>query len=107
MSKELEVNDSNFESEIKNHKGAALVDFWAPWCGPCQMMSPIIEELADKYKDKIKIKKLNIDENPNTAQNFQVMSIPTLIFYKDGEETERIVGAHDKETMIDKIEENL
>lgn len=101
---EIELSDANFEKQIKKSKGIALVDFWAPWCGPCQMMGPIIEELAKEYQDKIKIGKLNVDENPQTAQEFQVMSIPTLIIFKDGQETERITGAQDKETLQEKLD---
>jgi len=101
---EVTLTDSNFDQEVKKFSGAVLVDFWAPWCGPCQMMGPVVEELAKKYDGKVKVAKLNVDENPAVSQQFQVMSIPTFIFFKDGEEKERMVGAHDRETLQDKIE---
>lgn len=101
---EVMLTDATFEEEVKKFSGLVLVDFWAPWCGPCQMMGPVIEELAKKYEGRVKIAKINVDENPATSQNFQVMSIPTFIFFKNGEEKERMVGAHDRETLEDKIE---
>ena len=101
---ELVLSDANFSQEIEKSKGLTLVDFWAAWCGPCQMMSPVIEELAKQYAGKIKIAKLNVDENPKTAQKFEVMSIPTLIFFFDGKEKERMIGAHDRETIVEKLE---
>jgi thioredoxin 1 len=102
---ELNLIDTNFQSEIEEAKGLALVDFWAPWCGPCQIMGPVIEEIAGELKDQVKIAKVNVDENPKTSNKYSVMSIPTLIFYKDGKEVERLVGAHDKETILQKIDE--
>ena len=102
---ELQLADNNFKKEVEQGKGLTVVDFWAPWCGPCQMMGPVIEELAKEYEGKVKIGKLNVDENPETSQNFQVMSIPTIVFFKDGKEVERVVGAKDKESLMDKIDE--
>ncbi|MFH1559052.1 MAG: thioredoxin [Patescibacteria group bacterium] len=101
---EIQITDSNFQKQIKKNQGLMLVDFWAPWCGPCQMMSPIIQELSKEYKGKVKIAKLNVDENKQAAQEYQVMSIPTLIIFKNGEETQRMVGAHDKETLKEKLD---
>jgi thioredoxin 1 len=103
----LNVGDANFQKEIKECEGVSLVDFWAPWCGPCQMMTPVMEELAESYKGKAKIAKLNVDENPGISQEFEVMSIPSLIFFKDGKEVERLIGAHDKEEIIAKLEKLL
>lgn len=101
---ELVLTDANFEQEVKKASGLVFVDFWAPWCGPCQMMGPVVEELAKKYEGKVKVGKLNVDENAKTSQDFGVMSIPTLIIFKDGEEKERLVGAHDIETLVEKID---
>ncbi|MFV2016249.1 MAG: thioredoxin, partial [Candidatus Heimdallarchaeota archaeon] len=103
----LEITDNNFSEEVENYKGIALVDFWAPWCGPCKMMEPVIEELAEDLKDKTKVAKLNVDKNPETAQKFGVMSIPTTIIYKSGKEVERLIGVQSKEDLISKIEDNI
>jgi thioredoxin 1 len=97
------VSDKDFEDEVIKSDIPVLVDFYAEWCGPCKMMAPVIDELADELKDKHKIVKLNVDENPETAQKYQVMSIPTLIFIKDGELVDQLVGAQSKETLIDKL----
>ncbi|MGB9740822.1 MAG: thioredoxin [Candidatus Bathyarchaeia archaeon] len=85
------VTDSNFDS-IVNKNALALIDFWAPWCGPCQALAPTIEELCREYAGKILVGKLNVDENPQTAERFQIFSIPTLVLMKNGKEVERIVG---------------
>lgn len=98
-----QINDQNFETEITSYQGTALVDFFAPWCGPCQAMEPIIEELSDEMKENAKVVKLNVDENPVTAQKFGVMSIPTLIIFKDGKEIERMLGMQTKEELKGKI----
>jgi thioredoxin 1 len=86
------VNDQTFQNEILESKSAVVVDFWAPWCGPCQMLSPILDEAAKEMGDKIKFAKVNTDENQKTAMDYQVMSIPTLLVFKDGEEVDRIIG---------------
>lgn len=101
---EITFTDQNFEAEVLEEKGPVLVDFWAPWCGPCQSMGPIIEELAEEVKG-IKIGKLNVDDNPVMAKKYNVMSIPTLIFFKEGKQTEQIMGLKSKEEIIEKIEE--
>jgi thioredoxin 1 len=87
-----EVDEATFKSEVLDSDIPVLVDFWAPWCGPCQMVAPILEAVADKMGDKLKIVKLNTDENMNTAQNYEIMAIPSLLVFKNGEVVERIVG---------------
>ena len=101
----LELNKDNFKKEIEDYKGIALVDFWAPWCGPCQQMGPVVEELAEKYKGKAKVAKLNIDENQAIAAKYDIMSIPTVIFFKGGKEVKRTIGMRAKNVIAEMIEE--
>jgi thioredoxin 1 len=103
----IQFNTSNFKKEVLESKLPVLVDFWAPWCGPCKMISPIIEELALEYKDKFKIGKVNIEEDPKIATSFGIMSIPTLIFLKNGKVMEQIVGAVNRGELKKKIEAHL
>lgn len=98
----LEVTDANFENEIKTDL-PVVVDFWAEWCGPCKKLGPVVEELAKDYQGKAKIMKLNVDNNMETAQRFQVMSIPTLIFFKQGKAVDQIVGAVAKNVIESKL----
>ncbi|MBP2623722.1 thioredoxin [Streptococcus oricebi] len=92
------VTDANFVEETK--EGLVLIDFWATWCGPCRMQAPILEQLADELsEDELKIVKLDVDENPNTAREFGIMSIPTLIFKKDGQVVKQVAGVHTKEQL--------
>ncbi len=99
----LEINDENFKDEVIESELPVLLDFWAPWCMPCKMITPIIESIADEYEGKLKIGKINIDDNPKTPTNFGVMNIPTLILFNNGGEAERIVGVVSKEEIINKI----
>ena len=102
----LEIEDSSFESEVLKADQPVMIDFWAPWCGPCKALSPVIEELAATYGDRIKFTKCNVDDNPVTPGNYGIRSIPTLIFFKDGEVSEQIVGAVAKsklEAVISKL----
>jgi thioredoxin 1 len=102
---EVTFTDKNFEAEVINSDVPVLVDFWAPWCGPCQMMGPIIEQLAEEFESKIKIGKLDVDENPETAEQYDVMSIPVLMFFKDGKNVEQLTGAQSKDVLEKKIKE--
>lgn len=86
------IDDQNFEEEVLKSTTPVLVDFWAPWCGPCRLAAPIIDELAEEHRGKIKIGKLNVDENIEVSSKFGIMSIPTVILYKDGKEVERKIG---------------
>jgi thioredoxin 1 len=93
------VSDTDFESEVLKATGAVVVDFWAEWCGPCRMIAPALEEIAGSLGSKVKIVKLNVDENPQTAQKYGVMSIPTLMLFKNGEMASRQVGAAPKQKL--------
>jgi thioredoxin 1 len=95
----LTLTQENFKTEILDHKGVAMVDFWAPWCGPCRMMAPILEEVAAEYQGRLKVGKVNTDENLVLSGEFQIMSIPTLILFKDGQAVERIIGVQPKEKL--------
>jgi thioredoxin 1 len=99
MAEVLEVTDSNFEAEIINSDKPAMVDFWAAWCGPCKMVTPVVKELATEYGDKIKIGKCNVDENPVAPSRYGIRSIPTLILFKDGQVVEQIIGAVPKDNI--------
>jgi len=103
----LHLTDDNFKKEVLESDLPVLVDFWATWCGPCQMLAPIIEELAKEYDKRIKVGKINIDENPKTPTHYGVMSIPTLIFFKKGRVMEQVVGVLGKAELKKKIEEDL
>jgi thioredoxin 1 len=105
MSKYIELTESNFDDTIS--KGVTLVDFWAPWCGPCRMIAPVIEELAHDFKDKANICKVNTDENQDIAVKYGVRSIPTILFFKNGELVDQIVGAQSKQKFADKINSYL
>lgn len=103
----MHFTDQNFKKEALESKLPVLVDFWATWCGPCKMIAPVVEELAKEYAGKVKIGKVNVEESPKTASNYGVMSIPTLIFFKNGKVTDQVVGALNKAELKKKIEENL
>ncbi len=100
----LEITDSTFDAEVLKASQPVLVDFWAPWCGPCRMVGPVVESLADKNAGKVKFCKLNVDENQKTAGRYSVMSIPTIMFFKDGEVVDTSVGALPEQALQDKID---
>lgn len=97
---EVKISSENFEEEVLNSEKPVLVDFFADWCGPCKMMAPIVEELATELDGKAKVGKLNVDENSDIAVEYNVMSIPTLIIFKNGKEEKRLVGVQDKEELL-------
>jgi thioredoxin 1 len=98
------LSDTNFDEEIKSSDEPVLVDFWAEWCGPCKMIGPTLEEIGKDYAGRLKIVKLNVDDAPDTARRYEVMSIPTLILFKDGEPSLRIIGAKGKGQLVQEID---
>jgi thioredoxin 1 len=104
---DLNFTDQNFKAEVLEGKGVIMVDFWAPWCGPCRILAPVIEELSNEYEGKIKIGKLNVDENSQTAGQYSVMSIPSVLFFKNGSPAKTMVGVQSKENYKQEIEQLL
>ncbi len=105
MGKYIELTGADFEATLA--EGVSLVDFWAPWCGPCRMIAPVIEELAEEYDGKAKICKVNTDEEQDIAVKFGIRSIPTIMFFKDGEMVDQVVGAQSKQALAEKIDAQL
>lgn len=103
MSDIVQVTDAEFDSAVLGSDKPVLLDFWAPWCGPCRMMEPILKEIADEHGEKVVVSKLNVDENPTTAQKFDVLSIPTLLVFADGQVVKKLVGAMPKKKLIDEL----
>ena len=101
------LSDSTFDETVAGADAPVLVDFWAEWCGPCKMIAPILEEIADEQGESLQVAKLNVDEAGDIARRFEVMSIPTLILFKDGEPVKRIVGAKPKQALLDDISEYI
>lgn len=99
------VTDQNFAGEIGS--GLVLVDFWAPWCGPCKMIAPVLEEVDSEMGDQVKIVKLDVDQNPETSAKYGVMSIPTLLVFKDGEQVDKVVGYQPKENLVSLLQNHL
>jgi len=103
----IEVNDANFQNEILKASAPALVDFWAPWCGPCRAVAPVVEELANQFQGQLKVGKLNVDDNPKTPGQYGIRAIPTLILFKNGMVAEQITGAVSKSTLEAAIKKTL
>lgn len=102
----VEITDENFADEVENADGLVLIDFWAEWCGPCRIVSPIVEELANDYADTVKVGKLNVDANRHTSQRFNIRSIPSILFFKDGQLVDMVVGALPRAALEQKILEH-
>ncbi|TWP22524.1 thioredoxin [Apibacter muscae] len=100
----LEINDQTFKNEVIDSNEPVLVDFWAEWCGPCRSLSPVIDELSEEFKGKLKVVKIDIDANQNTPVEYGIRNIPTLLFFKNGQLVEKVVGAQPKEALVEKIQ---
>ena len=107
MSAAAEVKDDTFKQEVLDSEVPVLVDFWAPWCGPCRMVAPVVDEIATQYGDQLKVVKVNTDENPNIASQYGIRSIPTLMIFKDGQKVDMVVGAVPKTTLANTLEKYL
>ena len=103
----MEITDGNFQSEIAGAQGLAMVDFWAEWCAPCRLIGPSVAQLADQYAGQVKVGKLDVDSNQRTAAQFNVRSIPTILFFKDGQVVDTVVGALPKQVLERKLQEHL
>lgn len=104
MSDLLELTDDNFETEVLKSDRPCLVDFWAEWCGPCRMVGPVVEEVAKEYGEKLKVGKLNVDQNSQTATKYGIMSIPSLLFFNEGKMVDQIIGAVPKKQLVEKLD---
>ena len=102
-----QVTDSSFDKDVLDSDIPVLVDFWAPWCGPCRMVAPVVSEIAQQFKDKVKVVKLNTDENPEVASQYGIRSIPTLMIFKEGQRVDMVVGAVPKNTLANTLEKYL
>nr|QCI05039.1 Thioredoxin [Callithamnion tetricum] len=102
-----EVIDSSFHDEVIKVQGPVLVDFWAPWCGPCRMIGPIVDEIAKEYENQLKVVKINTDKNPNTATEYGIRSIPTIMIFSAGEKVDMVIGSVPKSTLITRLEKYI
>jgi thioredoxin 1 len=107
MTHPTEISDDSFGHDVEQHKGLVLVDFWATWCGPCRMVSPILEQLAGEYAGRIKVAKMDVDANQRTTMRFNVRSIPSILFFRDGRHVDTLVGAYPKAAFDEKIQQHL
>jgi thioredoxin 1 len=107
MGNVLNVTDASFDQEVKKAPTPVLVDFWAPWCGPCRALAPVIDELASEYEGKLKVVKVNTDDCMQTAQTYHISGIPTLMIFKNGEPVEQMVGNHKKSTLAEVVNKHL
>ena len=107
MTDMTQVTDDNFGAEVEQQKGLVVVDFWATWCGPCRMVAPIMEQIAGQYAGKVKVTKLDVDANQKTAMRFNVRSIPSILFFKDGAHVDTLVGAYPKPVFDEKITRHI
>lgn len=103
----IHVTDDDFAQEIEQHPGVAMVDFWATWCGPCHMVAPVVQEIAKEYDGRVKVAKLDVDENQRVAMRFNVRSIPTILFFKNGKHVDTVVGAVPKAYLVEKLARHL
>jgi thioredoxin 1 len=103
MGQYVELTEANFDDEVIKSSVPVLVDFWAEWCAPCRLIAPIVEELAAEYAGKLKVAKLNVDQNPQISMNYGIRSIPTILIFKDGQAVEQLIGAVPKNTIVDKL----
>lgn len=104
---EVKLTDENFQKEVIESNLPVLVDFWAPWCGPCGMIAPVVEEIAKEYENKLKVGRLNVDEAPETASRYEIMGIPTLMVFKNGKAVEQLVGVVPKDSIEGKIKPHI
>ncbi len=107
MGNAVEISDGTFEAEVLKSDIPVMVDFWAPWCGPCKMVAPILEEIAGEYEGKLKITKMDVDQNPEIARQYKIMSIPSLLIFKEGKLVDQVIGALPKAQLVDHVSKVL